>query len=353
MAGPGRSTDGWHSMLQNHWSYALALYRENGTPIGRLPVDVDWEPARQWARHVALCKGASLRERGDDEVRPLWRRADGPALGGFQVAVETDGQPERITCDFPSAYFSGAARALSAPLVEAGHLSAGEVFRYIPLAYPRLQPAPGGASFIVQEVASAPRLREASLDDLTRQSAVIGKPAPDEVPVFAPGLVLDEIAALTKQASPLETGGALVGHLHRDAGAGAVFARILAQLPARHTQASEVRLAFTSDTWHDLRRELDARGEGELMLGWWHSHPVREWYRGEECPEREHEPCALGADCFSEHDRAVHRTVFPGAHAVALVANDVSVADVRFAVYGWSRGMLVPRGLHVDGQRQP
>jgi hypothetical protein len=338
-------------MLRNRWSFTLALYRESGAPIGQLPIEVDWEPARQWVRHVALCQGASIRERGDEEVRPLWRRTAGPALRGFQVAIDTDGRPGGITCDFPSTYFGVVARALSSPLVEAGHLKAGERFRYMALAYP-CPPAASAAratTFAVEDVTPAPRLSEASLDSLRLQSVAIGQPAAGEVPAFAPARVLDEIAALTKQASPLETGGALVGHLHRDAGAGVVFANISAQLPARHTQASAVRLAFTSDTWHDLLQAIDTRGQGELMLGWWHSHPVREWCRQNQCPEIEHDRCAAAMNLFSEHDRAVHRTVFPGAHAVALVANDVSAADVRFSVYGWSLGVLLARGLHVLG----
>jgi hypothetical protein len=336
-------------MLRNQWSFSLALYRESGVPIGRLPIEVDWEPARQWARHVALCEGRAIRERSDEEVRPIWRRDAGPMLRGFQMSIDTDGNPGGITCDFPSAYFSGAAHALSVPLVEAGHLEEGERFGYVVLAYPS-QPAdapPHAAGFAVEDVTPAPALFEASLEGLLRRSAAIGQSVAGEVPAFAPAGMLDEIAALTRRASPLETGGALVGHLHRDPGACVVFARIAAQVPARHTQASAVRLAFTSDTWHDLRQTLHTRGKGEVMLGWWHSHPVHEWCRQDHCPEADHDRCAVAVDLFSEHDRAVHRTVFPGAHSIAVVASHVSAADVRFSVYGWSLGMLVPRGLHV------
>jgi hypothetical protein len=165
--------------------------------------------------------------------------------------------------------------------------------------------------------------------------------------------VLDEITALTKQAAPLETGGALVGHLHRDAAARQVFTRVTAQLPAKHTEASAVRLMFTADTWASLRLEIGARRCDELMVGWWHSHPVQEWCRLNQCPEREHDACALAKNIFSEHDRAVHRTVFTGAHTVALVANDVSPAAVRFSVYGWSLGMLQARSVFVLGAEAP
>jgi proteasome lid subunit RPN8/RPN11 len=336
-------------MLRNQWSFALALYHEDGAPIGRLPIEVDWEPARQWARHVALCEGRTIRERSDEEVCPIWRRDAGPTLRGFRISIDTDGHTGGITCEFPSAYFSGAAHALSAPLVEAGHLREGERFGYIVLAYP-CQPADGPprpTGFAVKDVTPAPALSEASMEELFRRSTTIGESVAGEIPVFAPAGVLDEIAALTRRASPLETGGALVGHLHRDPGAHVVFTRITAQVPARHTQASAVRLAFTSDTWHDLRQALHARGNGELMLGWWHSHPVHEWRRQNWCPEAQRDRCAVAVDLFSEHDRAVHRTVFPGAHSIAVVASHVSAADVRFSAYGWSLGMLVSRGLCV------
>jgi len=336
-------------MLKNDWSIALALYKQDGTPIGQLPVEVDWEPANQWVRHLALCRGAIVRQRGVAEVHPLWRRAGGPAIGGFRVTIETDGQPGEISCDFPATYFRSVALALSGPLVDAGHLASGETFRYLALAEPAPSNGPTAASagFVVQEVTRAPVLRAASFDGLRAGTTVVGEAAADEVPALVPRRVLDEITSFTRRASPLETGGALVGHLNRDAAARTVFSVLTAQLPAEHTEASAVRLAFTADTWSAMRQALETRGRGEVLLGWWHSHPVREWCRQQKCPETTHEACALGHDCFSEHDRAVHRTVFPAAHSVALVANDVSDASVTLSVYGWSLGMLGPRSLYV------
>jgi proteasome lid subunit RPN8/RPN11 len=336
-------------MLRNDWTFSLAVYRDNGAPIGHVPIEVDFEPARQWVRHVALCRGVPVRERGTTDVRPIWRGAVGPSLGGFQVAIETDDSPGEVSIDFPAAYFRSVAQAAVGPLVASGSLTEGDVFRYVALASPR---SPDGQAlrppgFLVQEVTPTPVLLEASLGELRRSSVPIGDAAADEAPVFAPRRTVDEIAALTRRAGALETGGALVGHLYRDPAARAVFAIVTDQLPARHTEASAVRLRFTSDTWSDLHRTIDARGRHEVVLGWWHSHPVSEWCRQDRCLESVHDRCASATACFSEHDGAVHRTVFPGAHSVAVVASLVSAVDVTFSVFGWSVGMLAPRSLCV------
>lgn len=336
-------------MLKNNWSIALALFREDGAAIGELPVEVDWEPARQWVRHVALCRGDSIRSGGTAEVQPVWHRAGSPVMRAFQLSFETDPHPGEVSCEFPSTYFSGLARSLSGSLVEAGHLAAGEVFRYVALA----RPSPPNASrsraagFAVEDVTPAPVLQERSLERLRRGAVAIGDAGASEVPSFAPRAVLEEITALTKRASPLETGGALVGRLSRDPNTRIVFSVVTAQIPAEHTAASAVRLAFSSDTWSAMRQTIAKRGRSEVMLGWWHSHPVREWRRQEQWPDHAEDRSSLTGGCFSEHDRAVHRTVFPGAHAIALVASDTSDADVTFSVYGWSLGVLQARGLFV------
>ena len=336
-------------MLTNDWSIALALFREDGTAIGELPIEADWEPARQWVRHIALCHGDAIRDRGTAEVHPIWHRAGSPVMRAFRISVETDRRPGEVSCEFPSTYFSSVARSLSGALIDAGHLAAGDVFRYVALARPRPANGTGAgtAGFVIQDVTPAPALQQASLERQRRRAAAIGDAAADHVPAFAPRRVLDEITTLTKRASPLETGGALVGHLKRDAKAQTVFAVVTAQIPAEHTEASTVRLAFSSDTWGAMRQAIAERGQGEMMLGWWHSHPVREWCRQQQCSDHEEDRCSLAGGCFSEHDRAVHRTVFPAAHSIALVASDTSAAEVTFSVYGWSLGMLQTRGLFV------
>ena len=88
------------------------------------------------------------------------------------------------------------------------------------------------------------------------------------------------------------------------------------------------------------------------MLGWWHSHPVREWCK--DCTRERQQTCALAAGFLSAHDRALHRHVFPRAYSLALVVNDVACGGPTFSLFGWRDGLLEPRGfLLVGTAREP
>jgi len=338
-------------MAVDAWTWALAMYREDGTAIGQYALDADLEPAYEWAQHEARRAGhAGDGWRDRSRIVPLWHQRGQPILRGFRVVLSPAGQPS-VRCDFPMTYFGADARAVSASLVSTGALSDGEVFKYLVMALPtRDDGAPKSRlSLEVRDISSQSRLCHASLADAIRNAAVVGEPVAGEIPVVAAASVLDEVSALTHAAGDLETGGVLVGTLLRDPEAFEVFVRVSAQIPARHAEASTVRLAFSAETWHDIQRRLDARGSDERIVGWWHSHPVAGWNAAGEVGK-----CSAPGvfdDCFSEHDLALHRTVFPGAHCVALVANRMSSDLVKFSVFGWHHAAIVRRGLYVDAQR--
>ena len=72
---------------------------------------------------------------------------------------------------------------------------------------------------------------------------------------------------------------------------------------------------------------------------------MREWCK--ECPEEKRKNCSILRDFFSRDDQALHRTVFPRAYSVALVANDVPDGDLCFSLYGWKQGLITPRGFYI------
>lgn len=335
-------------MQTNGHTYGLVLYRDNGALLGCAALELDWEPACQWVSFLAVRRGEEMPRASDVRIEPIRAAADSRFLAGIRVIAEPATGSWRTSLDLPVTHFANLARDATVSLVAEGTLQPGETFRYRVVALPARQKAPKPrVPFSVEDASAPPPIGVAALGPLLGRSSRIG-PEPDEdVPVFIASATLDEIVALTRAAGAEETGGALVGRLCRDPTVPEVFARVTGQLPARHTEATATRLRFTSDTWSALRADLAGRDTDEIMVGWWHSHPVREWCRRDGCTAITHERCSAMSDCFSQDDGAVHRAVFPGAFSLALVANDVGPDEIRFSAFGWRRGGIAQRGLYV------
>jgi proteasome lid subunit RPN8/RPN11 len=338
-------------MLKNDYQYALMLYREGKDSLGQAAMTVDWSPAREWAEFRALRQGLVRADEAGvvSTVEPLWHSKLGePYVRGFSVSVGAAGE-KASSSDFTTAYFRQLAKQASALFTEKGVLKKGERFKYLVAAFPERRPAATETAlkFTTEEVAPDLPLIDASLAEAALASSFQGRGDEDDMPLFVPRRVLDETRALSKAAGPKETGGILIGHLKRDTSAPEIFAEVTAQIPARHTVASLTSLTFTSETWTEVRGALDLRRKGEVMLGWWHSHPVREWCK--DCSPESRKACTMAADFFSAHDHALHRTIFPRAYSVALVVNDLPADDATFSMFGWRRGLLESRGFHVSG----
>ena len=341
-------------MLTNDYQYAFEYYREDGTPLGQVSVTVDWEPAQEWARFVAIRHGrlATSDLSGATSIHPIWHPASGePYLGGFRVSVSAS--EGNVSSDFTTAYFKALAHQISSRFVETGQLKSGERFRYVAAAFPR----PDGGqvnstvAFATEEVAPSLALRETNFAEAARGAVPHDLVNAEEMPVLVPQRVLDEAAVLGRHAGAKETGGILIGHLHRDSGRPEIFAQVTAQIEARHTQADLTKLTFTSETWTDVRATLHLRRKDEIMLGWWHSHPVREWCKN--CPIENQKVCPMSAGFFSTHDHALHRVMFPRAFSIALVVNHVAFGAATFSLFGWKQGLLESRGFYITGAPVP
>jgi proteasome lid subunit RPN8/RPN11 len=344
-------------MPENDYQFAVELFTEDGKALGQAAVEVDWEPAREWAKFAAVRRtGSPVIEAGAiSPIQPLWQNDAGePYLRGFRICVTVNGGTE-VAAHFPVAYFRALAVQTSRHFVERGILKSGEHFQYRAAAFPAAngrRREETDALFTVEEVAQPLPLTDASLESFLRMSLPAGEIEEGDIPVFVPREVLDEAAEASRQSGAQETGGVLIGHLRRDAGLPEVLAEVTAQLPARHTVAGLTKLTFTSETWAEARATLALRRKGELMLGWWHSHPVRDWCT--ECPIERKRACHVARDFFSEHDHALHRAIFPAAYSVGLVVNDVGPEDLSFSLFGWRRGLLQPRGFRIlRGPAQP
>jgi hypothetical protein len=318
------------------YRWAIEVLREDGTPVATRPVTPDFGPGREWTRWQAIRRGRSTEAAFTDPVvaEPTRDGTGAPGITGVRL------RSVALACDVGLTPFQDPARATIAALVREGVLFEGDRVCWRALA------EAGDAD-------PAHRLgRELPPPITLRQRArcTTVPPEADDDPVLLPDSVLDEVAAITHEHRGQETGGILVGHLCRDAGQ-RLFVDITAQVPARYTTSAPTRLTFTPDSWADVRAAVALRGREEIMLGWWHSHPVRAWCAS--CPPECRSTCSLAAGFLSPEDRRLHRVVFPRAYSVALVASDAGETAPAFALFGWRRGELVPRPFTRTEAREP
>ena len=165
-----------------------------------------------------------------------------------------------------------------------------------------------------------------------------------------PSTKLSAVIRACQKAEGRETGGILIGHLRRDASGPEAFVEVTAQIHARDAKGTSDRLTFTPEAWTSVASALELRARDEIMVGWWHSHPIHEWCK--DCSHESRRTCPMARDFFSAHDRALHRTVFPRAYSVALVVNDTGDGRLTLSAFGWRDGQIQVRGFRrlVSGE---
>jgi len=332
-------------MLKNDYRFAIEILTPEGAPLGQFPVTVDWEPAREDVRMFALrYRKIDPRTGGADVlVQPVWEEERGEPYAAAARLIDGD-----VVSEMSLSYFRPLAAEISTRLVEKEILKAGDLFRFNLLAFRATEPASESrAAFAVEDVIAPLDFVETRLANLERGAAPFGQAHSVDVPVFVPRNVLDEVETLARDAGDVETGGILIGHLHRDSAIPEIAVVITAQIPARHTHSRSTALTFTAETWTAVRAALDLRRSGEIFTGWWHSHPAFAWCNPE-CSAEQRKNCPLQKPFLSADDLLLHRTVFPKGFHVALLANNAD-AGLEFALFGWRRGMVRSRGFQVTG----
>jgi hypothetical protein len=328
--------------------FAVALFRDDGSGLATVPVNRDWEPAHEWTRFYFQRKGElPLDGDGSASVLPLWERTLGePYCRGYRIQIAQPGRLP-VASDFPNTHFRDFASAVASRLVERKKLQVGEFYSYMVVAHPALPEAPKSGSLSVTNVSPSVPARDGLLESFLARAQASGSIDVKDMPVFVSRRVLEEAAEQTRAKEGIETGGVLIGMLWRDAAAGEIFAEVTAQIPAEHTSGNDVKLTFTPQTWAAADAALRLRARGEIYLGYWHSHPVREWCKSKECTLEKQKTCHLAKDFFSADDEAVMRAAFPRAYSIAIVANDTAFTDLTFSMFGNREGITQPRGFYV------
>jgi hypothetical protein len=336
-------------MLKNDYLYSLLLYRADGSALGSAKVTVDWEPAAEWARFQHARQG-TVPMYGEDaaSIEPVWDKVGEPYVKGFRVVYESGGR--KAATDFGTSYFGDVAGQTSAEFVRRGKLEAGDTYLFQTVAFAKNGNGNHRADGIFLEVVEEKPVLEFVESDLVgfrRGSSTMGLVDEADMPVFVPQRVLDEAEDQTRARRGSETGGVLIGRLHSDTSVPEIFAEVTAQIPAEHTLGTNAKLTFTAETWSAASTAIRLRNQGEIYLGYWHSHPVFDWCRGKGCSLEKQKTCHLAKDFFSEDDVAVMRAVFPRAYSIGIVANDTAFADVNFSLFGWREGRIHPRGFYL------
>jgi hypothetical protein len=322
-----------------------------GEPLGMLPLAPDFEPALQGCQLEGMRQGRlplRMRYGPGGEIAPIWDPGRGqPYVAGARASLEApDGG--RFCFDVRKPYFQAAVETASSALVEGAKLAAGERFTYRLCAFPQPQPGtrhdpPAENAFTVEAIPQPLHVAPGAIALLLRSARPRSTDVAQEadLPVFIDAAVLGEAAELARQAADVETGGILVGQLHRDGTRSELFARINAQIPAPHTRSSRARLTFTPDTWSAVRAAIALRARDEIYLGWWHYHP----HFCKQCPPERRRNCLLSAPFFSDEDRALHRTVFGRGFDLALLLSDLGMDELSYDLFGWRQGLIAARSF--------
>lgn len=85
--------------------------------------------------------------------------------------------------------------------------------------------------------------------------------------------VLLKVNEHVSQSLERELGGFLLGNRYRCPNTQCDYVIIDQCSPAKFTESTSVRLAFTHEAWAQLSDELSGKFFGKLLIGWYHSHP--------------------------------------------------------------------------------
>ena len=331
-------------MTTPDYRYAIELHSSSGAVLGQVPVTPDWTAALESAAFEGIRRGhlPAVLCTPEGAVEPIWHgKLGAPYVSGFRV-LGAGGFPWEIS----TAYMRPHAVQASTEFVEKELLEAGETFTYLVCAFSvsPLPPEAPPSGFSIEDVARPLPLGSKTAAELLRSSVPHGEVRAEDVAAFVPQEVLDEAADLARRAGDVETGGVLLGKLHRDPAGGDLLVEITAQLPAPHTVSQAASLTFTPDTWAAVDRALALRRRGELMLGWWHYHP--DFCR--KCPPENRRRCHLSSDLLQRRGRE------PAPHLLrsrlprrAVGERHTARAGLSWSMFAWRRGTVEARGFYV------
>jgi proteasome lid subunit RPN8/RPN11 len=284
-------------------------------------------------------------------LEPRFVRPGGgsPRAEGFDVVLPTPAGGEHRV-GFDRRLFRNLVRRTGSELVAAGKVPKDSILLYQLAAYLDEAEAPRGSELVLDLEAEAPEIpiRSASRKALGPSQAWDG-PMPEDFPVLIPRHVIDESVDEARRAPDREVGGVLLGHLRRDADTNELYLEVTALVPAEETEATELSVTFTHATWARVREVIGVRGEGEIFVGWMHSHPFRFC---QECPLPVPQECIDKVLFYSSDDEFLMELSYPRPFMVGLLAAveprlEAALGHAPVKLFGWKDGLIEARGFEV------
>jgi len=176
-------------------------------------------------------------------------------------------------------------------------------------------------------------------DDGTAAAEEASEPDPGPpVVIVTPQGIIDRFARTYRFSDEIEEGGFLAGTVYRDAERpGGFLVHVTAILPAERTGASMINFTFTGESFLRVSQQLEKRGSGEKLLGWYHTHLFGATSR-------------LG---LSSVDVELHRSTFRRPWQVAALVNITDEGRVLRFYHGVGDEMVLVRYWpvpHNDGE---
>lgn len=338
---------------RDSYSFELSFQTKDQRPLGRERLT-----RRDLDRALYDTCFTALRLGQVQDFHPSWDHswvepifADSGAPGrtrGFRVVVEANAEPQML--EFGLDYFSSrASRKRAALLREKAIADDVEVFFHLDAFCNDVVPLGNGLALSVSEPCDAVPIRESSLADVGPLAAW-DEPDPTDPTVLIPQSVIEEAVAETRAAPDREIGGLLLGHIHRDTGAGDLFLEVTACVSAAGTtEATELSVTFTPESFRKARELIRLRDRGEIILGWQHSHPMRFCT---ECPLPTPPECLRKILFFSTDDVQLMESTFLQPFSLGLLTAvepklDAALGHPPVKLFGWRQAEIQPRGFHV------
>jgi proteasome lid subunit RPN8/RPN11 len=323
-----------------------------GRPLPALPLErADFGRAIEATFFDALRIGhfSEYAPPADVIVEPVLTHVS-PLAEAFDVAVPLpQGGEQRRR--FGADYFANVAMQRGAQLAVAGQVPPDATLAYRLAAYAD-EPQPRkkrGLTLHLEEEAPAIPIR--TRERLTRGPVEVwDATTADDFPVVIPRHVLEESVEEARRAPEREVGGVLLGHLCREEGTNELFLAVTCLVPCEETEATALSVTFTHATLARVREVAEWRGEGELIVGWMHSHPFR---LCAECPLPVPAECQAKVLFYSGDDEFVMETSFARPFMVGLLAAvdpkiEATLKRVPVRLFGWDGGRVRQRGFEVS-----